>query len=122
MLQIWSTQSQYTRGVALASCLSTRCCSKYGFLRIENQLMVVRSAKARSHVIYTDTDLNGSHTVHVNVYQNFIVSAMKMHHYLMAWGIDVGKNTKLLRGELDLHEPRNEPTVLITYRCHWTHR
>ncbi|KAG2141535.1 hypothetical protein BD769DRAFT_1349733 [Suillus cothurnatus] len=22
---------------------------------------------------------------------------MKMHHYLMAWGIDVGKNTKLLR-------------------------
>jgi telomerase reverse transcriptase len=58
---------------------------------------MLQSAKARSHVIYTDTDLNGSHTVHVNVYQNFIVSAMKMHHYLMAWGIDVGKNTKLLR-------------------------
>lgn len=61
---------------------------------------MLQLAKARSHMIYMDTDLNGPHTVYVNVYQNFIVSAMKMHCYLMAWGINIAKYTKFLHNTI----------------------
>lgn len=53
-------------------------------------------AKSRSHMIYTDTQLNGLHTAHVNVYQSFIIAATKMHHYIMSWGLDIVKNQKFL--------------------------
>lgn len=53
-------------------------------------------AKARSHMIYTDTQLNGLHTAYVNVYQSFIITALKMHHYIMGWGTNVAKNAKFL--------------------------
>jgi hypothetical protein len=47
---------------------------------------------------------------------------MKMHFYLMTWGIDVTKNTKFLRGELNF-EHRNDGTQLLTkHRCNWAHR
>lgn len=47
-------------------------------------------------MIYTDTHLNGLHTAHVNVYQSFLIAAMKMHHYIMSWGTSVEKNAKFL--------------------------
>jgi hypothetical protein len=49
-------------------------------------------ACARSHLIYTDVDLNTSSIIYTTVYQNFLLSAMKMHGYLRDWGIDPDKN------------------------------
>jgi telomerase reverse transcriptase len=69
---------------------------------IEYQLIVPRIAKARSHMIYTDTQLNGLHTAYVNVYQSFIITALKMHHYIMGWGTNVAKNAKFLNSRLNL--------------------
>ncbi|KAJ3994676.1 hypothetical protein F5050DRAFT_435834 [Lentinula boryana] len=42
-------------------------------------------AKRRSHVIYTDAALNSDHTVYLNIYQNFLLSAMKMDAYIRDW-------------------------------------
>ncbi|KAL7279239.1 hypothetical protein ACG7TL_007079 [Trametes sanguinea] len=53
---------------------------------------MMQLAKSKSHIIYNDAALNSSHAVHLNVYQNFLVLAMKMHHYLRSWGLDVSKH------------------------------
>jgi telomerase reverse transcriptase len=42
-------------------------------------------AKARSHIIYTDSRLNSAHTVYKNIYQNFLLTAMKMDAYVRDW-------------------------------------
>ncbi len=51
-----------------------------------------RLAKSKSHIVYNDATLNSAHAVHLNAYQNFTVLAMKMHHYLRQWGLDVPKH------------------------------
>lgn len=38
--------------------------------------------KHRTHILYCDTTLSTPATVYLNVYQNMILSAMKMHLYL----------------------------------------
>ncbi|KAI5892943.1 uncharacterized protein SCHCODRAFT_02627573, partial [Schizophyllum commune H4-8] len=43
-------------------------------------------ARARSHPIYCDPALNTPHGVHVNVYQNFVLCAMKMCAYVREYG------------------------------------
>jgi len=45
-----------------------------------------RLAKTRRHIIYSDRDLNPWHVIHLNIYQNFLVTAVKMHEYLQDWG------------------------------------
>ena len=58
---------------------------------------LLRLTKAKSHILFTDVGLNSRHTIYLNIYQNFLLSAMKMHHYLRQWGYNVKKNTSFLR-------------------------
>ncbi|THV07327.1 hypothetical protein K435DRAFT_605904, partial [Dendrothele bispora CBS 962.96] len=44
-----------------------------------------RQAKAKAHIIYTDDRLNSKDVVHFNIYQNFLLCAMKMHVYIRCW-------------------------------------
>ncbi|OJT07372.1 Telomerase reverse transcriptase [Trametes pubescens] len=53
---------------------------------------MMQLAKSKSHIVYNDATLNSAHAVHLNAYQNFTVLAMKMHHYLRQWGLDVPKH------------------------------
>ena len=39
-----------------------------------------------------DVGLNDSHTVYKNIYQNFLITAAKMHYYIEGWGIDMSRN------------------------------
>lgn len=43
-------------------------------------------------------DLNTESVVYLNIYQNFILCAMKMHGYLRDWGLKANKNAAFLRG------------------------
>ncbi|KAF5391483.1 hypothetical protein D9757_002434 [Collybiopsis confluens] len=55
-------------------------------------------AKRRSHVIYTDSTLNSKHAVHLNIYQHFLLSAMKMDGYIRDWDGKLRRETeKLIR-------------------------
>ncbi|KAG7089455.1 hypothetical protein E1B28_011140 [Marasmius oreades] len=49
-------------------------------------------AKTRSHVIYTDPQLNSENAVFMNVYQNFLIAALKMHCFLRHWDAKAKKN------------------------------
>uniref|UniRef100_A0A0W0FMP3 Telomerase reverse transcriptase n=1 Tax=Moniliophthora roreri TaxID=221103 RepID=A0A0W0FMP3_MONRR len=53
-------------------------------------------AKARSHIIYTDSELNSEHSVFLNIYRNFLIAAMKMHCYLRHWNVNTKKNKSFL--------------------------
>ncbi|KAK2460975.1 hypothetical protein APHAL10511_007445 [Amanita phalloides] len=53
-------------------------------------------SKARSHIIYTDISLNGERVVYLNIYQNFLLLAMKMHTYLRARGLGSRKNESFI--------------------------
>ena len=50
-----------------------------------------RMARSRSHAIFCDTSLNSNRAVHRNVYQNFVLAAMKMYCYVRGWGVDLEK-------------------------------
>ncbi len=43
---------------------------------------LLNSLKTRAHIIYNDASLNDAETVAVNLYQTFLVSAMKLYTYL----------------------------------------
>ncbi|CDO70652.1 hypothetical protein BN946_scf184756.g19 [Trametes cinnabarina] len=53
---------------------------------------MMQLAKSKSHIIYNDAELNSAHALHLNVYQSFLVLAMKMHYYLREWKPDVSKH------------------------------
>ncbi|KAJ8494766.1 hypothetical protein ONZ51_g2140 [Trametes cubensis] len=53
---------------------------------------MMQLAKSKSHIIYNDASLNSSDAVHLNIYQNFTVLAMKMHYYLKEWRLDMAKH------------------------------
>ena len=55
-----------------------------------------RLGRAKSHIIFCDTDLNTIPGVYLNAYQNFLVIAMRMHHYLRSWGANIRKNLKFI--------------------------
>lgn len=57
-----------------------------------------RHIKSRSHIIYNDFDLNTEQTVYLNIYQNFVLTAMKMHQYVRSGGINHDKNPKFVKG------------------------
>ena len=61
-------------------------------------IAAVRLAVAKSHNIYCDTEFNTDHVVFLNIYQNFLLSAMKMHRYIRSWGIDVSKSHSFIHG------------------------
>ncbi|CAK5268459.1 unnamed protein product [Mycena citricolor] len=53
-------------------------------------------AKARTHVIFNDSTLNSQTAVLTNIYQNFLLCALKMNSYLSEWGIDVRRHTPFI--------------------------
>lgn len=53
---------------------------------------MLQQVKARTHIIFMDVGLNDSHTVYKNIYQNFLITAAKMHYYIEGWGIDMSRN------------------------------
>jgi hypothetical protein len=63
-----------------------------------HHLIFSRMARTRSHILFTDSSLNSSFTVHLNIYENFLITAMKVVQYVMEWGVDVNKAQALLRG------------------------
>jgi hypothetical protein len=59
-----------------------------------------RLARAKSHPIYSDIELSTEVVVYLNIYQNFLLCAMKMHGYIKDWGLKANKNVGFLRGKL----------------------
>lgn len=59
----------------------------------------------RSHILFTDSSLNSPFTVHLNIYENFLITAMKAVQYVMEWGVDVNKAQALLKGTLPVRAP-----------------
>jgi len=59
-------------------------------------------AKAKSHAIFSDRELNTEHVVYLNIYQNFLLTAMKMHEYLRDWDTNGKRNNNFLRGKFSL--------------------
>ncbi|KAH8117879.1 hypothetical protein DFH11DRAFT_863934 [Phellopilus nigrolimitatus] len=47
---------------------------------------MLQIAKAKTHIIFTDTSHNAGHAVRANMYQAFVLAAMKMHAYTRAAG------------------------------------
>jgi hypothetical protein len=47
-----------------------------------------------------DTKFNSIRVVYLNLYHNFVVTAMKMHQYLKNWGTDIDRNHHYLLGRL----------------------
>lgn len=64
-----------------------------------------RLGRAKSHIIFCDTDLNTIPGVYLNAYQNFLVIAMRMHHYLRSWGANIRKNLKFIHSMPGLFLP-----------------
>ena len=59
-----------------------------------------RLGRAKSHIIFCDSDLNTLPGVYLNAYQNFLVIGMRMHHYLRSWGANIRKNVKFIHSML----------------------
>src|SRR5216684_3570309 len=59
-------------------------------------IVILRLGRAKSHIVFCDTDLNTIPGVYLNAYQNFLVVAMRMHHYLRSWGANIHKNLKYI--------------------------
>ena len=59
-------------------------------------------AKAKSHPIFADRELNTEYVVYLNIYQNSLMTAMKMHEYLRTWCVKSRRNNIFLRGKCDI--------------------
>jgi len=57
---------------------------------------MLQLGRAKSHIIFCDSDLNTLPGVYLNAYQNFLVIGMRMHHYLRSWGANIRKNVKFI--------------------------
>lgn len=58
---------------------------------------LLQMAKAKSHAIFSDRDLNTEYVVYLNIYQNSLMTAMKMHEYLRTWSLNGKRNNIFLR-------------------------
>ena len=61
-----------------------------------------RMAKAKSHAIFSDRELNTKHVVYLNIYQNSLMTAMKLHEYLQTWCVSKKRNNAFLRGKCNI--------------------
>ena len=64
-------------------------------------------AKAKSHAIFSDRELNTEYVVYLNIYQNSLMTAMKMHEYLRAWCVNRKQNNAFLRGKCNISSHPN---------------
>lgn len=55
-----------------------------------------RLSQFTSHIIFNDVGLNSTNTIYRNIYQNFLLTAMKMHHYVRSWKLDVEAHSSFL--------------------------
>ncbi|KJA26222.1 hypothetical protein HYPSUDRAFT_36483 [Hypholoma sublateritium FD-334 SS-4] len=62
---------------------------------------MLQLAKAKSHLIFSDIDLNTERVVYLNIYQNLLMIAIKMHEYLRNWGVGGKRNISFLRGVIE---------------------
>ncbi|KAG2017771.1 hypothetical protein CC2G_007253 [Coprinopsis cinerea AmutBmut pab1-1] len=84
--------------------------SRYAGWGIKNTLTVVRGrqsgavfkhkmllfGQARNHIIYSAPDLNPEDTVYLNFYQNFLLTALKMHEYIRDGGLSLKQNSTFI--------------------------
>ena len=64
--------------------------------------MFLRLAKAKSHLVFSDTYFNTEHVVYLNIYQNLLMIAIKMHEYLRDWGVSGKRNISFLRSKFQI--------------------
>lgn len=64
--------------------------------------LLSRMAKAKSHAIFSDRELNTEYVVYLNIYQNSLMTAMKMHEYLRTWCVNKRRNNAFLRGKCNI--------------------
>ncbi|KAF4597579.1 hypothetical protein EYR40_008041 [Pleurotus pulmonarius] len=57
---------------------------------------ILRLAKSRSQAILYDPELNSEHVVLLNVYQHFLMLAMRTHAYVRSWGIKTKRDSLYL--------------------------
>ncbi|KAG5646942.1 hypothetical protein DXG03_001665 [Asterophora parasitica] len=55
-------------------------------------------ARSKCVPIYSDSALNTTDVIYLNVYQNFLLCAMKMHGYLSDWGRKSRRNSPFIYG------------------------
>lgn len=70
-----------------------------------------RAIKARSHIIYNDTSHNSSHSVYLNIYQSFLIVALKFHAYIKEWGADPRRRPAFFLGQ---YRSRFLPYTVLT--------
>ncbi|KZS92574.1 hypothetical protein SISNIDRAFT_455801 [Sistotremastrum niveocremeum HHB9708] len=70
--------------------------------------MMILLAKRNCHQIYTDSTLNSAYNVHLNIYQNFLITAMKMYSYLRHLGRSFRRNATFLIGECSISAPHTQ--------------
>ena len=68
----------------------------YPVLLLSGNWLDGRFAKSKSHIIFNDSVLNPRSVVLKNIYQNFLLCAMKMHHYLQDWGPEMTKSSAFI--------------------------
>jgi len=80
-------------------CFLARCFGEwYNQLKRKQFDSCCRLARAKSHPIFSDIELNTNDVVYLNVYQNFLLCAYKMHSYLRNWGLSAKKNAAFIHG------------------------
>lgn len=114
-------------------CSLPRCCGEESYNNSRDTCWYLifgfhsRLAKAKSHPIFSDIGLNTDDVVYLNIYQNFLLCAYKMHSYLRDWGLSAKKNAAFIRGTMsnqlllgpDWRSHRycteNDPSFLFNY-------
>ncbi|KAF7773358.1 hypothetical protein Agabi119p4_5525 [Agaricus bisporus var. burnettii] len=91
-----SVSADYTRyhGLDLSNTLTVSRGHKPGERFVSKMLFL---AKIRGHTIYTDPQLNRKSVIYLNIYQNLLLAAMKMHCYLREWSTRQCGSSKLIR-------------------------
>jgi len=97
-IQVYRILWQLPVDVSLALISFEKCSGEWYFVNHQSYhwCSLLRLAQARCHVIYTDSNLNRTSVIYLNIYQNFILVAMKMHCYLREWHAGRYKQTSLI--------------------------
>lgn len=59
-------------------------------------------ARRRCHDLFTDMEINSSFIVHLNIYENFLIMAMKMVKYLKEWNPEMPKSAEFILSTLKI--------------------
>lgn len=62
---------------------------------------MLQTCKMRAHLIYNDTAHNSLQTVYLNIYQSFLLVALKFHAYVREWGTDPRRRPAFFEGALE---------------------